>query len=64
MARSLRKPTARCPICKAAVVPEHRPFCSARCADVDLARWLGEDYRIPAVEQDDSVLGGDAEDED
>jgi hypothetical protein len=25
----------------------NRPFCSPRCADVDLGRWLGEQYRIP-----------------
>jgi endogenous inhibitor of DNA gyrase (YacG/DUF329 family) len=30
-----------------------RPFCSKRCADVDLGRWLGEAYRIQAVEADD-----------
>jgi endogenous inhibitor of DNA gyrase (YacG/DUF329 family) len=25
-----------------------RPFCSARCADVDLGRWFTESYRVPA----------------
>jgi endogenous inhibitor of DNA gyrase (YacG/DUF329 family) len=25
----------------------YRPFCSARCRDVDLARWLGGGYAIP-----------------
>ena len=37
-----------CPICKQPVVPdaEHRPFCSARCQNVDLGHWLGESYRI------------------
>jgi len=38
--------------------------CLTRCADVDLARWLGESYRIPAVEQDDGVSGRNGEDED
>ncbi len=47
-----------CPICgKALDEPEMAklaPFCSARCKDVDLHRWLSGQYAIPAVEQDDS----------
>ncbi|MEL6549913.1 MAG: DNA gyrase inhibitor YacG [Pseudomonadota bacterium] len=35
---------ARCPICNAETAPDWRPFCSRRCADVDLARWMGERY--------------------
>jgi len=31
---------------------EAHPFCSSRCRLVDLGRWLGEEYRIPAVEND------------
>lgn len=38
---------ARCPICGKPTVAQFRPFCSARCADVDLAHWLRGDYRIP-----------------
>lgn len=41
------RPAARCPICGKPAVPQFRPFCSARCADVDLAHWLRGDYRIP-----------------
>ncbi|NAZ37118.1 DNA gyrase inhibitor YacG [Rubellimicrobium sp. CFH 75288] len=37
-----------CPLCGRATEPRWRPFCSARCADLDLARWLRGDYRIPA----------------
>lgn len=37
-----------CPVCAKPSDPAYRPFCSRRCADVDLARWLREDYRIPA----------------
>jgi uncharacterized protein len=37
-----------CPICGKAAVTAYRPFCSRRCADVDLGRWLTEGYRIPA----------------
>ena len=36
----------RCPVCRKPADFEHRPFCSRRCADVDLARWLGGGYVI------------------
>ena len=42
-----------CPICNREVAPAHRPFCSKRCADVDLARWLGGGYAIPSEDPDD-----------
>lgn len=38
----------RCPTCGRPAVHAHRPFCSRRCADIDLGRWLGERYAIPA----------------
>jgi endogenous inhibitor of DNA gyrase (YacG/DUF329 family) len=44
-----RKP--RCPICGKLTVAEHVPFCSVRCADADLSRWLGGEYRIPTDER-------------
>ena len=37
-----------CPICHKPTAPAYRPFCSKRCADVDLGRWLTESYRVPA----------------
>lgn len=37
----------KCPICNKPSDPEHKPFCSARCADVDLGRWLTASYAIP-----------------
>jgi endogenous inhibitor of DNA gyrase (YacG/DUF329 family) len=37
----------RCPICNKPVTPRHQPFCSQRCADIDLGRWLNGEYRIP-----------------
>jgi endogenous inhibitor of DNA gyrase (YacG/DUF329 family) len=40
----------RCPLCGRPRVQQYRPFCSARCRDVDLARWFGEAYAVPAVE--------------
>lgn len=36
-----------CPICGKPTDKTYRPFCSRRCADIDLGRWLGEDYRLP-----------------
>ena len=38
---------ALCPICHKPTQPAFRPFCSRRCADVDLGRWFGEVYRAP-----------------
>ncbi|WP_395665636.1 DNA gyrase inhibitor YacG [Methylocella sp.] len=43
-----------CPICGKPSVFEARPFCSKRCADVDLHRWLGGAYAIPAEEDDEA----------
>ncbi|GGC72955.1 DNA gyrase inhibitor YacG [Chelatococcus reniformis] len=42
-----------CAICGKPVRAEHRPFCSARCADIDLNRWLGGVYVIPATSEPD-----------
>lgn len=42
-----------CPICQKASDAAYRPFCSKRCADVDLARWFNEGYSLPASEEDD-----------
>lgn len=36
-----------CPVCGQSSAATHRPFCSERCADVDLGRWLKGGYRIP-----------------
>lgn len=51
-------PTGKpCPICGRPAIREMRPFCSARCADVDLHRWFSGVYAVPAVEEepDDSL---------
>ncbi len=37
---------SKCPICQAPVEEEYRPFCSKRCADIDLGRWLKGQYTI------------------
>jgi endogenous inhibitor of DNA gyrase (YacG/DUF329 family) len=46
-----------CPICNKPTEEAYRPFCSRRCADVDLARWMRGDYAIPADEDDDIEPG-------
>ena len=48
-----------CPICGKPRVDRYRPFCSKRCADVDLHRWFTGAYAIPAVEDDASPEGND-----
>ncbi|HEY3359828.1 MAG TPA: DNA gyrase inhibitor YacG [Polyangia bacterium] len=47
---------SRCPTCRAPVQQEGNPafpFCSSRCRLVDLGKWLGEEYRIPAAPEDE-----------
>ena len=41
-----------CPICGTPAEARWRPFCSKRCADVDLHRWLSGTYAVPVVEDD------------
>ncbi|MCV0370243.1 DNA gyrase inhibitor YacG [Filomicrobium sp.] len=42
----------KCPICGSATEERWRPFCSRRCADVDLARWMSGRYAIPGGDAD------------
>ena len=55
-----------CPLCGRPTERTHRPFCSRRCADIDLGRWLGEKYRVSRAldldEQLDVELDGLAAD--
>ena len=44
----------RCPVCGTPQIGRFRPFCSLRCADVDLGRWLTGGYRVPG----DAPAGG------
>ena len=43
-----------CPICQKDTDPKYRPFCSRRCADIDLGRWLKGGYAIPGDPVDDA----------
>ena len=50
-----------CPICKAETQGKYRPFCSRKCADLDLGRWMTGAYAIPSEEPlDDEFAEGDA----
>jgi hypothetical protein len=51
---------ARCPICRSPTVPEARPFCSARCREIDLGRWLTGAYVIAGggTDEDGEVGAG------
>ncbi|SFK88325.1 hypothetical protein SAMN04488125_105172 [Methylorubrum salsuginis] len=44
-----------CPICGRPANPETKPFCSPRCADIDLGRWLGERYAIPGPPDENTL---------
>lgn len=52
---------AKCPICAKPADAAFRPFCSRRCADIDLGRWLKESYRVPT---DESPGSNDDDDDD
>jgi uncharacterized protein len=52
-----------CPICGKPREPRYTPFCSARCADIDLGRWLKGAYVIPGRPpsedgEDEDLSGG------
>jgi endogenous inhibitor of DNA gyrase (YacG/DUF329 family) len=60
--------TRKCPICGKRAVEAFKPFCSKRCADVDLNRWLTGAYVIPASNDepepaDDGLIPGADEDD-
>jgi len=50
-----------CPVCGRPAEPASRPFCSPRCADVDLGRWLTGQYRIPEGAGSDAAEEGPPE---
>jgi endogenous inhibitor of DNA gyrase (YacG/DUF329 family) len=46
-----------CPVCTRPADPKYRPFCSRRCADVDLGRWLTGGYRVETEEGEADAPG-------
>ena len=57
-AEKAKNSVTKCPQCGASAIKPHTPFCSRRCAQIDLGKWLNEDYRVPA---DDVMDEGDVE---
>lgn len=53
MSDATSSPVPACPICGKPRVQQFRPFCSKRCADVDLNRWLKGVYAVPVTENND-----------
>ncbi len=47
-------PSRRCPICGKPAAEAFKPFCSKRCADVDLHRWLSGVYAVPGAAEEDA----------
>ena len=43
-----------CPICANKTDTRYKPFCSHRCADIDLAKWLGGGYALPSNDPEDA----------
>ena len=54
--------TPACPVCRKPADPAYRPFCSRRCADVDLQRWMVGRYAIPAADDEAGPQDEDSED--
>jgi endogenous inhibitor of DNA gyrase (YacG/DUF329 family) len=56
--RPAARPAKPCPVCGKPAAAAFRPFCSERCRQVDLGRWLSGDYAIPV----DPALDGEDQD--
>jgi hypothetical protein len=56
-------PARPCPICGKPAQEAYRPFCSKRCADVDLQRWLSGAYVIPGEPEEGDAEAPSPEDE-
>lgn len=50
-----------CPICGKPTDTGNRPFCSRRCADLDLGRWMTGAYSIPLVDDDEPAEPQDSD---
>jgi endogenous inhibitor of DNA gyrase (YacG/DUF329 family) len=56
------KPRRPCPICSKPSQPKFHPFCSNRCAQIDLNRWLGGHYAVPTEDEGQSSSDDDTKD--
>lgn len=50
----------KCPQCSKPTVQAYRPFCSKRCADLDLGKWLNESYILPGDSEIPDDIGDDS----
>ena len=57
------RPPRPCPVCGRPSVRKYHPFCSKRCADIDLNRWMKGAYAVPVVEEDGSAPAPGGKDE-
>ena len=51
-----KRKVGKCPGCGELGQEKYQPFCSRRCADLDLAKWLNGSYSVPVVELDENDL--------
>jgi endogenous inhibitor of DNA gyrase (YacG/DUF329 family) len=58
----LRRPR-KCPICGKTSSRDSHPFCSRRCADIDLNRWLSGRYVVPGAQAEEEPEGTEGEEE-
>ncbi|MEM7268087.1 MAG: DNA gyrase inhibitor YacG [Pseudomonadota bacterium] len=42
---------SECPICNNDVSQKYRPFCSKKCADIDLGKWMTGAYALPSDDE-------------
>ena len=52
-----------CPICGEVTIHTFRPFCSKRCADIDLAKWLNGSYALPGSQREEAPMTNPSNDE-
>ena len=57
----VRAASRSCPICSRPTEAAFKPFCSKRCADVDLNRWLTDRYAVPVEEGSDRPSSDEGE---
>ncbi|MCU0883441.1 MAG: DNA gyrase inhibitor YacG [Beijerinckiaceae bacterium] len=57
----VRAASRTCPICSRPTAAAFKPFCSKRCADVDLNRWLTDRYAVPVEEGSDRPSADEGE---
>ena len=65
LAPSERSPTGKpCAVCGKPALARYKPFCSSRCADIDLGRWLKGSYVIPGAPVDEAQSTGRRDEDD